>query len=445
MITDLTEGKPSKVLWSFSIPMLLSVVFQQLYNIVDSVVAGKFVGAQALAAVGASYPITMIFMAVATGANVGAAVIISQFFGAKNFEKLKTSVFTSVISIVVLAAVLTVFGVIFCGGMLNMLNTPKEIFENSALYLNIYIYGLVFLFLYNICTGVFTALGDSRTPLYFLIASSVGNIILDLVFVITFDMGVAGVAWATFMAQGISSLLAFFVMLKRIRAIKSGQYKKFSFAMLGRISRVAVPSILQQSFVSVGNLFIQSRVNSFGADVIAGYSAAIKLNTFAITSFSTLGNAMSSYTAQNIGGGKLRRIPQGFKAGIIMLMVVAMPFFIAYFFCPNTMMNVFVSGSETDIIYAGRIFLKIVAPFYFIIAVKLVADGILRGAGLMKSFMTATFSDLLLRVILAYVLSYSMNSEIGIWLSWPVGWVIAMALSCLFYARYYRQVIAKNR
>lgn len=445
MITDLTEGKPSKVLWSFSIPMLLSVVFQQLYNIVDSVVAGKFVGAQALAAVGASYPITMIFMAVATGANVGAAVIISQFFGAKNFEKLKTSVFTSVISIVVLAAVLTVFGVIFCGGMLNMLNTPKEIFENSALYLNIYIYGLVFLFLYNICTGVFTALGDSRTPLYFLIASSVGNIILDLVFVITFDMGVAGVAWATFMAQGISSLLAFFVMLKRIRAIKSGQYKKFSFAMLGRISRVAVPSILQQSFVSVGNLFIQSRVNSFGADVIAGYSAAIKLNTFAITSFSTLGNAMSSYTAQNIGGGNLRRIPQGFKAGIIMLMVVAMPFFIAYFFCPNAMMNVFVSGSETDIIYAGRIFLKIVAPFYFIIAVKLVADGILRGAGLMKSFMTATFSDLLLRVILAYVLSYSMNSEIGIWLSWPVGWVIAMALSCLFYARYYRQVIAKNR
>ncbi len=445
MITDLTEGKPSKVLWSFSIPMLLSVVFQQLYNIVDSVVAGKFVGARALAAVGASYPITMIFMAVATGANVGAAVIISQFFGAKKFEKLKTSVFTSVISIVVLAAALTIFGIIFCGSMLNMLNTPEEIFEDSSLYLNIYIYGLIFLFLYNICTGIFTALGDSKTPLYFLIASSVGNIILDLVFVITFNMGVAGVAWATFMAQGLSSLLAFFVMLKRIRAIKSGQYKKFSFSMLGRISRVAVPSILQQSFVSVGNLFIQSRVNSFGADVIAGYSAAIKLNTFAITSFSTLGNAMSSYTAQNIGAQKLKRIPQGLKAGIIMLIVVAIPFFIAYFFCSNAMMNVFVNRSETNIIDAGKIFLRIVAPFYFIIAIKLVADGILRGAGLMKAFMTATFSDLLLRVVLAYVLSYTMNSEIGIWLSWPVGWTIAMILSCVFYGQYYKNIIIKNR
>lgn len=425
--------------------MLLSVVFQQLYNIVDSIVAGQFAGARALAAVGASYPITMIFMAVATGANVGAAVIISQLFGAKNFEKLKTAIFTSVTSIVILAAILTALGVILNGSMLRMLNTPEDIFGNSALYLNIYIYGLIFLFLYNICTGIFTALGDSKTPLYFLIASSVGNIILDLVFVITFNMGVAGVAWATFMAQGVSSLLAFMVMLRRIKAIKSGKYRKFSFDMLRRISRVAIPSILQQSFVSVGNLFIQSRVNSFGSDVIAGYSAAIKLNTFAITSFSTLGNAMSSYTAQNIGAKKLGRIPRGFKAGIVMLAAVASPFFIAYFLFPNAMMNVFVSGSEYEIINAGRIFLKIVSPFYFIAALKLVTDGVLRGAGLMKSFMTATFTDLLLRVILAYALSYAINSEIGIWLSWPVGWTIAMALSCMFYARYYRTVIGKNR
>ena len=232
MITDLTEGKPSKILWSFSIPMLLSVVFQQLYNIVDSIVAGKFVGAQALAAVGASYPITMIFMAIATGANVGAAVIISQLFGAKNFEKLKTSIFTSIISMTVLAAILTIFGIVFCSGMLKMLSTPDNIFSDSMTYLNIYIGGLIFLFLYNICTGVFTAMGDSKTPLYFLIMSSVGNIILDLVFVIVFNMGVAGVGWATFIAQGISSMLAFAVLLKRVHGIKSGTYKKFSIRML---------------------------------------------------------------------------------------------------------------------------------------------------------------------------------------------------------------------
>lgn len=444
MITDLTEGKPSKILWSFSVPMLLSVVFQQLYNIVDSVVAGKFISAQALAAVGASYPITMIFMAIAAGANVGAAVIISQLFGAKSYEKLKTSVFTSVISIVLLAAVLTAAGLVLCTGMLRLLNTPENILADSEVYLNIYIGGLLFLFLYNICTGVFTALGDSKTPLYFLIASSAGNIALDLLFVICFKMGVAGVAWATFIAQGISSVLAFTVMAKRIRAIKSGKYRKFSFRMLARISRVAVPSILQQSFVSVGNLFIQSRVNSFGSDVIAGYSAAIKLNTFAITSFSTLGNAMSSYTAQNAGAGKSERISQGFRAGIVMLLVVAAPFFCAYFILPEVMMNVFVNGAESGIIEVGKEFLRIASPFYFVAAVKLTIDGILRGAGRMKDFMISTFTDLLLRVILAYIFSYAMGSQTGIWLSWPVGWTIAAAVSCAFYAVYYKTKLAQK-
>lgn len=445
MITDLTEGKPSKILWGFSIPMLLSVVFQQLYNIVDSVVAGKFVSAQALAAVGASYPITMIFMAVATGANIGAAVIISQLFGAKRYESLKTSIFTSVISMLVLAVVLTILGNIFSSGMLRLLNTPENIFSDSETYLNIYIWGLIFLFLYNICTGIFTALGDSRTPLYFLIASSVGNIILDLVFVIVLNMGVAGVAWATFIAQGISSIVAFAVMFKRIKNIKSDKYSKFSFAMLRRIAGVAVPSMLQQSFVSVGNLFIQGRVNSFGSDVIAGYSAAVKLNTFAVTSFTTLGNAMSSYTAQNIGAGKLFRIPKGLKAGIVMLVIVALPFFAAYFIFSGVMMNIFVSGGEAEIITIGKTFLKIVSPFYFIVASKLTIDGLLRGAGRIKEFMAATFADLLLRVVLAYVLSYTMNSEVGIWMSWPIGWTIAALLSWLFYMIYYRNVISRER
>lgn len=441
MITDLTNGKPSKILWGFSIPMLLSVVFQQLYNIVDSIVVGKFVGAEALAAVGASYPITMIFMAIATGANIGVAVIISQLFGAKKFERLKTSVFTSIISITILAVILTVFGLVFCRGMLNMLNTPENIFGDSMVYLNIYIGGLLFLFLYNICTGVFTAMGDSKTPLHFLIVSSVGNIILDLVFVIVFKMGVAGVGWATLIAQGISSLLAFVVLMRRIHNIKSGYYKKFSFNMLKQISKIAVPSILQQSFVSVGNMFIQSRVNSFGSNVVAGYSAAIKLNTFAITSFSTLGNAMSSYTAQNIGANKLFRIPQGLKAGIVMMIAVTIPFFAAYFIFPNAMMNIFVDSNETAIIDVGKMFLRIASPFYFVVATKLIADGILRGAKRMKDFMIATFTDLLLRVILAYVFSYMMNSEIGIWLSWPFGWSIAAVLSCTFYIVFYKTKI----
>ena len=322
MITDLTEGKPSKILWSFSIPMLLSVVFQQLYNIVDSIVAGKFVGAQALAAVGASYPITMIFMALATGANVGAAVIISQLFGAKNFEKLKTSVFTSIISMTVLAAILTIFGIVFCSGMLKMLSTPENIFSDSMTYLNIYIGGLIFLFLYNICTGIFTAMGDSKTPLYFLIMSSVGNIILDLVFVIVFNMGVAGVGWATFIAQGISSLLAFAVLLKRVHGIKSGTYKKFSIRMLGHISRIAIPSILQQSFVSVGNLFIQSRVNSFGSDAVAGSATGLNFEYFTYFTISAFVQAAVTFTSQNYGARNFKRCKKIFVYSMISSVVI---------------------------------------------------------------------------------------------------------------------------
>ena len=207
MITDMSQGRPAAILWRFTIPMLLSAVFQQLYNVADSVVAGRFVGEDALAAVGASFPITMIFMAVALGSNTGCSVIISQLFGAKETARMKTAVSTSVIAILALSALLTAGGFLFCEPLMRLLGTPENVFADSQLYLNVYIGGLTFLFLYNICTGVFTALGDSRTPLYFLIASSLANIVMDVVFVVCFHMGVGGVAWATFLCQGVASVL----------------------------------------------------------------------------------------------------------------------------------------------------------------------------------------------------------------------------------------------
>ena len=347
MITDLTEGKPSKILWSFSIPMLLSVVFQQLYNIVDSIVAGKFVGAQALAAVGASYPITMIFMAIATGANVGAAVIISQLFGAKNFEKLKTSIFTSIISMTVLAAIFTIFGIVFCSGMLKMLSTPENIFSDSMTYLNIYIGGLIFLFLYNICTGIFTAMGDSKTPLYFLIMSSVGNIILDLVFVIVFNMGVAGVGWATFIAQGISVVLSFFVFMIQLRKLKIGKTTLFDMTELVTMAKIAFPSILQQSTVSIGLMLVQSSVNNFGSEVLAGFSAAMRIESVCVVPMAAIGNALSSYTAQNIGAGKMERVPQGYKCANIMVIISGIVILAVIELFNGQIMSLFMGGDAT--------------------------------------------------------------------------------------------------
>ncbi|MEI3265885.1 MATE family efflux transporter [Frisingicoccus sp.] len=436
MIKDLTEGNPQKVLWRFTIPMFISVIFQQLYNIADSVIAGKFAGEDALAAVGASYPITMIFMAIAVGSNVGCAVVISQLFGAKEYGKMKTAVYTTLLSSFVLAVVLTVGGLLGTQSLMRMIRTPDNIFSDGALYLRIYVGGLIFLFLYNVATGIFTALGDSKTPLYFLIGSSLGNIALDTWFVAGFHWGVAGVAWATFIAQGIACILALLTLVRRLRQVGTKEaFALFSWSMLKKISLIAVPSILQQSFVSVGNIFIQSLVNSFGSSVIAGYSAAIKLNTFSVTCFTTLGNGVSSFSAQNLGAGKVDRARKGLQAGVKMGLLTAVPFFIAFFIFGQNMIQLFMSGDASAVaMNTGISFLKIVAPFYFVISVKLVIDGMLRGAGAMVSFMAATFADLILRVILSYILA-SYFEVTGIWMSWPIGWSIATLMSVLFYLR----------
>ena len=297
MNKDLTVGKPSQVLWQFCLPMFGSIIFQQLYNIADSLVAGKFIGENALAAVGNSYEITLIFIAFAFGCNIGCSVIVSRYFGAKDYDEMKTSVYTSLIGSAVLCAVLMLIGLVGCHSLLELINTPEEILADSSLYLDIYVLGLPFMFFYNIATGIFSALGDSKTPFYFLAVSSLSNIGVDILFVAGLKMGVAGVAWATFLCQGVSCVLAMVVVFRRISAFKSkNKVVLFSWNMLGKVAIVAIPSILQQSFVSVGNIILQSVINTFGASVIAGYSAAVKLNNMVITSFTTLGNGISNYT-----------------------------------------------------------------------------------------------------------------------------------------------------
>ena len=420
MNKDLTTGKPASVLLRFTLPMLLSVAFQQLYNIADSVIAGKFAGEDALAAVGASYPVTMIFMAVAFGMNIGISVVISQLFGAKDFKEMKTAAYTGFISVAVLGVVLTVVGTVLCEPILRMLGTPENIMEDTALYLAIYIWGLLFLFIYNISSGVFTSLGDSKTPLWFLIASSVGNIALDAVFVIVFHWGVGGVAWATFLAQGVASACAFWAVLHRLKSIETKEKPAlFSGAMLRRISIVAIPSILQQSFVSVGNLCIQGLVNGFGSSAIAGYSAGVKLNTFAITSLTAL-------------AGKMERVRSGFKAGLVMSLAVALVFMGAYVFRGENLLLLFMNSTSAEAIEIGKKFLLIVSLCYLFLALKLAADGVLRGAGAMVYFMITTFLDLILRVVLAFILVHPFGIT-GIWLSWPFGWVISSTLSLAFY------------
>ena len=436
MNKNLTTGNPETILWQFCMPLFGSIIFQQLYNIADSLVAGKFAGENALAAVGNSYEITLIFIAFAFGCNIGCSVIVSTFFGAKKYNEMKTAVSTSMIVSGLLCAVLMIGGLLFCGSLLKLIRTPQEVFTDSRLYLDIYIRGLPFVFFYNISTGIFSALGDSKTPFFFLAASSCSNIAMDIWFVAGLHMGVAGVAWATFICQGARCALSMFFVFRRLRTIRTDEKAPlFSRNICGKFLRVAIPSTLQQSFISIGNIIIQSAINGFGPGVMAGYSAGIKLNNLVITSFSTIGNGMSNYSAQNYGAEKLDRIHAGFKAGLKMVWIISVPLVFLYVVCGRWLLLFFMGDPSAEAMHSGIMLLRILSPFYFVISAKLVADGILRGTGRMVQFMIATFTDLVLRVVLALLLARTSLGSTGIWCAWPVGWAVAAFLSLWFYSR----------
>ena len=364
MNKDLTVGKPETVLWKFCLPLFGSIIFQQLYNIADSLVAGKFISENALAAVGNSYEITLIFIAFAFGCNMGCSVVVSQLFGAKEYSRLKTAVTTACIFSGAICGALMLMGILGCNPLLHLIRTPQEVFSDSKLYLDIYIWGLPFVFFYNIATGIFSALGDSKTPFYFLAVSSTSNIAVDILFVKAFHMGVAGVAWATFLCQGVSCIMAVMAIWIRLRKIPcQGKPELFDMDLLKKIAVIAIPSILQQSFISIGNILIQSVINGFGPSVMAGYSAAVKLNNLVITSFTTIGNGISNYSAQNLGARKYERIREGFLAGIKMVWCLCIPFCILYLFGGKYLLLLFMEKDSAAALMTGQQFLWILSPF----------------------------------------------------------------------------------
>lgn len=433
MNKDLTVGKPQTVLWKFCLPLFGSIIFQQLYNIGDSFVAGKFISEEALASVGNGYEITLIFIAFAFGCNVGCSVLASRLFGAKEYSRMKSAIYTSFISTIFTCIVLMLIGLVGMDTILTLIKTPENIYKDSALYLDIYIYGLPFLFLYNLSTGIFSALGDSKTPFYFLAFSSTANIAVDILFVTVFNMGVAGVAWATFICQGFSAILAVIVVLKRMKNTPDNKnVKLFDTSLFKEFISLAIPSTIQQSFVSIGNIFVQGMINGFGSSVVAGYSASIKLNNLVISSFSTIGSGLSNYTAQNIGAGKEDRVIEGWKAGLRIVWTISIPFILLYFGLPNLLLKLFMENPSEGALKSGREILRILSPFYVIICCKMISDGVLKGAGKMNYFMISTFTDLILRVLIAFLLSKTMLGATGIWLSWPLGWIIGSVLSVSF-------------
>ena len=426
---DLTTGKISKKLLFFTLPLLLSVICQQFYNLADSMIAGKFLGEGAFAAISNSYEITLIFMGVSVGSNIGCSVVISQLFGAKQYGKMKSAVSTSFICAIIISIVLIFVGFFSMSSLLELINTPKNIKNDCLDYLYIYISGFLFMYLYNIATGTFSSMGDSITPLIFLICSSVLNVILDLILV---KYGVKGVAFATFISQMLACLASLLVLFIRLNHIEEKFEKLFSFPLLKKIASVAIPSIFQQGVISIGNIIIQAVVNDAGTAVIAGFGAAVKLHTFSVSTMMTLGNGISAFTAQNIGAQKPERVKKGFSTGIIIGAVVALVFMIPCLIFAESLISFFIDSPTDLAVRTGCENLYIVSPFYVLIAIKLVSDGVLRGSSAMKYFLIGTFADLALRVILAFVLG-QIFGPIGIWCAWPLGWIFGTVCSLYGY------------
>lgn len=437
MVNNLTEGKPLKLLFFFALPMVIGNLFQQLYNMVDSMVVGQFVGEDALAAVGSSFPVVFLAVAVAAGLSMGCTVVISQLFGAGQIREMKVTVSTALISLGGIGLVIMGIGELAAEPLLKLLGTDPDIMADSLSYLRIYFGGAVFLFLYNSLNGIYNALGDSKTPLVFLMISALTNIVLDLLFVIRFQMGVAGVAWATLIAQGVCAFFSFFVMVKRLRKMENepaSRNVKFAFfeaVAARRIAKVGIPSMLQQSVVSLSMMMMQGLVNSYGKVFVAGYTAASKIDTLAMLPNMNFSNAMSSYTAQNIGAGKTDRVKQGYRASMLMVLIFSVVITAAiYLFGPNLLGLFLKQGAEGSAMSYGLKYMQTVSVFYVLMGFMFVGNGLLRGAGDMGAFMLSSMSNLFVRVATAYLLARYIGSS-AIWWSIPTGWAAGSVFSFL--------------
>ena len=426
----LIREKPMKALLIFAFPMIVGNLFQQFYTMVDSVVVGRFVGENALAAVGASYSLTNVFISIAIGGGVGASVLTSRFFGSREYQKMKMSVSTALLSFLAVSLTLGCVGLLSGREIMIPLNTPDNILPQATEYLNIYFLGLPFLFMYNVLASMFNALGRSRIPLYLLIFSSVFNIVLDLILVCQFYMGVAGVAWATLIAQGISAVLAFFLFLKEMRNYPTdGKMTLFSGGEFLEMCRIALPSILQQSTVSIGMMLVQSVVNSFGASVLAGYSAGMRIESICIVPMAAMGNVISSYTAQNLGAGRKDRVVEGYHTGyrIVFAFAVILCVILELFYRP--LIELFLGDEGTGMaVSTGVSYLRFIGWFFVLIGLKMITDGLLRGAGDMKMFTVANLVNLSIRVVLAVTLAPRIGIEM-VWYAVPIGWLANYLIS----------------
>ena len=416
LITD----APLKALTVFAMPMILGSFFQQIYNMADSIIVGQFVGSSALAAVGACAALTNVFICVALGAGVGAGVLVSRYFGARDYSKMKTIVSTSLISFLILSILLGVFGFGFSNIMMNALQTPADILDEAVLYLRVYFVGFPFLFMYNILSTMFTSIGESKIPLGLLIFSSILNIFMDFWMVAGLGLGVFGAALATLIAQGISAVFSLLIFFCRMRRYKSS-FKRFDRQELYSMLQIAVPSVLQQSTVSIGMMIVQAVVNPFGTQALAGYSATMRVENVFSLIFVSIGNAVSPYVSQNLGAKQNQRIKKGYHAAIVLDICFAVLAFIV--------IETFLGKDGTDLAYqVSGDYMKWLGYFFIFMGIKMATDGVLRGLGIMRPFLIANMVNLAIRLLVALICAPRFGIAY-VWLAVPAGWFANFLIS----------------
>jgi putative MATE family efflux protein len=431
-MTDLTTGSVAKQILKFSLPMLLGSIFQQLYNIVDSIIVGKYFGKEALASVGASFPIIFTIIALIIGIGGGASVVISQYFGAKDHEKVTRAVDTLNIFLLVAGLVISVVGILISKWLFILLQLPSELMESALTYLNIYLMGMIVFFGFNSITSILRGVGDSRNPLYYLIIATFLNIGLDLLFILVFKWGIAGAAWATVVSQTIAFIIAVVHVNKKHSIIRLAIWNiTFDWEIFKQSVRIGLPTGIQHTFVALGMMALMGIVNTFGTNVIAGFTASSRIDSLAALPGMTLSVALSVFVGQNIGANKIHRIYQGLKITLLFASAISITMTIVALMWSVPLMKIFTNDPE--VIRIGSEYLIIVSLFYLLFSTMFIFNGLLRGAGatLIPMFITL-FSLWLVRIPLAVFLSGFMGEQ-GIWWSIPIAWFFGATGSFAYY------------
>jgi len=429
---DLTSGREGKLILFFALPMLLGSIFQQMYNIVDSIIVGRVLGKEALASVGNAFPVFFTLISLIMGLSFGGTIVISQYFGAKDYKRVRRAIGTLYLFMFITAGIITAFGLIFTDDILRLIKIPDELYSNARIYIKLFIGGIIAFFGYNGTAAILRGLGDSRTPMIFMIISTLVNIGLDLLFILVFRWGIAGAAIATIVSQGGAFITAVWYLNKYHKLINiTLKDLVFDADIFKKTVRIGLPTGLQQTFVALGMVAIQRIVNDFGTDVIAGYSVAGRIDSLAMTPAMIFAQALAAFVGQNMGAGKNQRVINGLKATIIMSSAIAATTTIIVVLFKESLIGLF--NQDPEVIRIGSNYLVIVGGCYLLFSAMFSINGVMRGAGdtLIPMFITL-LALWLIRIPSAYFLS-GIIGETGIWWAVPIGWTTGLIMSFIYY------------